>query len=71
MVHRSRGRGDEAAAEHDEALRRSLFARVQALFFAGAGLSQAVWDRLDRLGRPDSRVRPDRLGRLGRQGRLG
>jgi feruloyl-CoA synthase len=39
-----------AAMEGDEALRRSLFARVKAFMFAGAGLSQAVWDRLDRLG---------------------
>ncbi len=39
-----------SAAEHDEPLRRSLFARLKAFFFAGAGLSQAVWDRLDRIG---------------------
>ena len=39
-----------AAMEDDEALRRSLFSRVKAFMFAGAGLSQAVWDRLDRLG---------------------
>jgi feruloyl-CoA synthase len=39
-----------SAAEHDEQLRQTLFARLQAIFFAGAGLSQAVWDRLDRLG---------------------
>ena len=39
-----------SAAEHDALLRRSLFARLKAFFFAGAGLSQAVWDRLDRLG---------------------
>jgi feruloyl-CoA synthase len=38
-----------AAMEGDDALRRSLFARVKAFMFAGAGLSQAVWDRLDRL----------------------
>jgi feruloyl-CoA synthase len=38
-----------AAMESDEALRRSLFSRVQAFMFAGAGLSQPVWDRLDRL----------------------
>ncbi|MBL8343568.1 MAG: feruloyl-CoA synthase [Rubrivivax sp.] len=37
------------AMEHDEALRRRLFARVRAFMFAGAGLSQAVWDQLDRL----------------------
>ncbi|MFO1288186.1 MAG: feruloyl-CoA synthase [Rubrivivax sp.] len=38
-----------AAMEHDEALRRNLFKRVRAFMFAGAGLSQAVWDQLDRL----------------------
>jgi feruloyl-CoA synthase len=38
-----------AAMEHDAALRSSLFARVEAFMFAGAGLSQAVWDQLDRL----------------------
>ncbi len=38
-----------AAMEHDDVLRASLFRSVQAFFFAGAGLSQAVWDQLDRL----------------------
>ncbi len=37
------------AMESDTVLRDSLFRRVQAFMFAGAGLSQAVWDRLDRL----------------------
>jgi feruloyl-CoA synthase len=36
------------AMETDAVLRRQLFSRVQAFMFAGAGLSQAVWDRLDR-----------------------
>jgi feruloyl-CoA synthase len=36
------------AMEHDALLRRSLFSQVQAFMFAGAGLAQAVWDRLDR-----------------------
>jgi feruloyl-CoA synthase len=36
--------------EHDAALRERLFSRVQCFMFAGAGLSQAVWDQLDRLG---------------------
>ena len=36
-----------AAMEGDAALRERLFSRVRAFFFAGAGLSQAVWDRLD------------------------
>ena len=38
------------AMETDDVLRQSLFRRVQAFMFAGAGLSQAVWDRLDRQG---------------------
>jgi feruloyl-CoA synthase len=38
-----------AAMEDDAQLRQSLFSRVQAFMFAGAGLSQAVWDQLDRL----------------------
>ncbi|MCW5637182.1 MAG: feruloyl-CoA synthase [Rubrivivax sp.] len=37
------------AMERDEVLRRSLFAKVRAFMFAGAGLSQAVWDQLHRL----------------------
>jgi feruloyl-CoA synthase len=36
-----------AAMDHDLGLRDRLFARVQAFMFAGAGLSQAVWDKLD------------------------
>ena len=39
-----------AAMEHDDQLRNMLFSRVKAFFFSGAGLSQAVWDQLDRLG---------------------
>ncbi|MFO1299660.1 MAG: feruloyl-CoA synthase [Burkholderiaceae bacterium] len=38
-----------AAMRTDEVLRRSLFARVKAFMFAGAGLSQPVWDELDRI----------------------
>ena len=37
------------AMQHDTALREKLFSRVQAFMFAGATLSQAVWDRLDAL----------------------
>jgi feruloyl-CoA synthase len=37
------------AMETDERLRATLFSRVKALFFSGAGLSQAVWDQIDRL----------------------
>jgi feruloyl-CoA synthase len=36
-----------AAMDRDAQLRRSLFGRVKAFMFSGAGLSQAVWDRLD------------------------
>lgn len=35
------------AMDHDTDLRDSLFRRLKAFMFAGAGLSQAVWDRLD------------------------
>ena len=38
-----------AAMENDAQLRATLFRRVRAFMFAGAGLSQAVWDQLDRL----------------------
>ena len=36
------------AMDDDPLLRRTLFSRVKAFMFAGAGLSQAVWDHLDR-----------------------
>jgi feruloyl-CoA synthase len=36
------------AMDHDTVLRDRLFSRVQAFMFAGATLSQAVWDHLDR-----------------------
>ncbi len=35
--------------EHDEALRRHFFSRLQMLFYAAASLPQAVWDGLRRL----------------------
>ena len=38
------------AMDTDTALRDSLFKRVKAFMFAGAGLSQAVWDHLDAHG---------------------
>jgi feruloyl-CoA synthase len=38
------------AMRDDQALRNKLFSRVKAFMFAGAGLSQAVWDQLDALG---------------------
>jgi feruloyl-CoA synthase len=37
------------AMERDDVLRQRMFARVKAFMFAGAGLSQSVWDRLDRV----------------------
>lgn len=37
------------AMENDPPLRESLFRNCRALFFAGAGLAQPVWDRLDQL----------------------
>lgn len=37
------------ALEQDADLRERFFARIKLFFFAGAGLSQAVWDRLDRV----------------------
>jgi feruloyl-CoA synthase len=38
-----------AAMQGDAPLRERLFSRVKAFMYAGAGLSQAVWDQLDRL----------------------
>ena len=37
------------AMEFDVNLRHALFAKLRAFFFASAGLSQDVWDRLDQL----------------------
>jgi feruloyl-CoA synthase len=37
------------ALEEDAQLRDTFFSRVKMLFFAGAGLSQPVWDKLDRI----------------------
>jgi feruloyl-CoA synthase len=37
------------AMERDSELRDKLFSRVQCFMYAGAGLSQGVWDRLDAL----------------------
>jgi feruloyl-CoA synthase len=36
------------AMDHDAQLRETFFKDLKAMFFAGAGLSQAVWDHLDR-----------------------
>ncbi|CAL8481611.1 feruloyl-CoA synthase [Caballeronia sp. S22] len=38
-----------AALETDAQLRETFFSRVKVYFFAGAGLSQAAWDRLERV----------------------
>ncbi|AQZ33504.1 feruloyl-CoA synthase [Pseudomonas sp. LPH1] len=38
-----------AALEQDGELRERFFARMKLFFFAGAGLSQPIWDRLDRV----------------------
>ncbi len=35
--------------EADEALRKTFFSRLSMLFYAGAGMSQPVWDRLTRV----------------------
>ncbi|SNX43455.1 trans-feruloyl-CoA synthase [Acinetobacter puyangensis] len=37
------------ALENDKALRDSFYAKVKILFFAGAALSNAAWERLDRI----------------------
>ncbi len=37
------------ALERDGQLRETFFSRVKVYFFAGAGLSQAAWDRLERV----------------------
>ncbi len=37
------------AMDDDAQLRDTLFSRVSMFFFAGAGLAQPVWDKLDRL----------------------
>jgi feruloyl-CoA synthase len=36
-----------SAMDHDTQLRETLFSKVRAFMFSGAGLSQAVWDKLD------------------------
>ncbi|NYH25775.1 feruloyl-CoA synthase [Paraburkholderia bryophila] len=37
------------ALEQDSQLRETFFSRVKVYFFSGAGLSQAAWDRLERV----------------------
>lgn len=53
------------ALETDTALRARFFSRVQMLFFAGAGLSQPVWDQLDRMAELESGERIRMLAGLG------
>lgn len=38
-----------SALERDASLRERFFARITLFFFAAAGLSQSIWDRLDRV----------------------
>ncbi len=54
-----------SAMREDAQLRKQLFSRVQAFFFAGAGLSQAVWDELDALGEAEVGERICMLSGLG------
>ena len=44
------------ALEADEALAREVFARLRMVFYAGAALPQATWERLEAVAR---RVRPE------------
>ncbi len=53
------------AMDHDDELRRNLFSRVKAFMYAGAGLSQAVWDHLDRHAREAAGERIRMLTGLG------
>ena len=53
------------ALEDDAALRRHFFSRVNMFFFAGAGLSQPVWDKLDRVAEQECGERIRMLAGLG------
>lgn len=53
------------ALEVDAALRRTFFSRVRMFFFAGAGLAQPVWDKLDRLAEQECGERIKMLTGLG------
>jgi len=53
------------ALETDAALRRNFFSRVKMFFFSGAGLSQPVWDKLDRLAEQECGERIRMLTGLG------
>ncbi len=53
------------ALETDALLRKTLFSRVKMFFFSGAGLSQPVWDKLDRLAEQEVGERIRMLTGLG------
>ncbi|MBC8058565.1 MAG: AMP-binding protein, partial [Rhizobiales bacterium] len=53
------------ALELDAQLRETFFSRVKMFFFSGAGLSQPVWDKLDRLGEAHAGERVRMLTGLG------
>ena len=61
LLQRAQGlRGDRQRARARRALRETFFSRVKMFFFAGAGLSQPVWDKLDRARRAGvRRAHPD------------
>ena len=53
------------ALETDAVLRKTFFSRVRMFFFAGAGLAQPVWDKLDRLAEQECGERIRMLTGLG------
>jgi feruloyl-CoA synthase len=53
------------ALEVDPVLRKTLFSRVRMFFFAGAGLAQPVWDKLDRVAEQECGERIRMLTGLG------
>jgi feruloyl-CoA synthase len=53
------------ALEIDPELREKLFSRVNMFFFSGAGLSQPVWDKLDRVAEAHAGERIKMLTGLG------
>ncbi len=53
------------ALETDAALRKTFLSRVKMFFFSGAGLSQPVWDKLDRIAEQECGERIRMLTGLG------
>jgi feruloyl-CoA synthase len=53
------------ALELDAQLRKTFFSRVRMFFFAGAGLAQPVWDKLDRVAEQECGERIRMLTGLG------